>query len=88
MTRLKQARSALYAVALANAVLIATSWPRPSKLTELGTLIVCGGAVLLAYRENPASFHRRVGRMEALRILLAPIAGVGIVILLATNHLL
>lgn len=88
MTRLKQARNALYAVALANVVLIAATWPRPSKLTEFGVLIVCGGVVLLAYRENPASFHRRVGRMEALRILLGPIAAVGIMILLATNHLL
>ena len=75
-------------LALPNAGLIVATWPRSPKLTGLVTFIVCGGSVLLAYRENPASFHREVGRTEALRIIFAPIIAVGILILLGLNHLL
>jgi hypothetical protein len=40
------------------------------------------------HREDPASFHRRVSRTEALRLLLVPVILVGVVILLGMNHLL
>jgi hypothetical protein len=73
MTRIKWARIALRLFALANIGLIAANWPRSSKLTGFATMIVCGGAFLPAYREQPARFHRRVGRTEAIGIILAPL---------------
>ena len=88
MTRTKQARIALYVIALANIVLIAANWPHTPRLINLGTLVVCGGALLLAYRENPASFHRRVSHTEALRLLLVPVALLGVIILLGMTHLI
>ncbi len=88
VTRVKQAWIALYVVALANVGLIAVSWPRAPKLTEIATLTVCGGAVLLTYREDPAQFHRRVGRAEAARMLLLPVLMIGATVLVATTHLL
>jgi hypothetical protein len=88
VTRIKQARSALYVVALANAGFIVASWPRPPKLMELGTIIVCGGSVLLAYRENPAPFHRHVSPSEAARILVGLVVVLGAMILLTTTDLL
>lgn len=88
MTRIKQARTILYLIALANIVLIAMSWPHPPNLTEVATLIVCGGAVLLAYREQPTRFHRRVRRREAITIILTPLVILSIIVLLAKTHVL
>jgi hypothetical protein len=88
LTRIKQARIGLYLVAFANVMLIAMSWPDPTKLTELATLIVCGGSVVLAYREEPARFHRRVHRTEAITTILAPVVILSVMVLLAKTHLL
>lgn len=88
MARVKQARIVLYLVALTNIVLIAMSWPHPSKFAGIGTMIVCGGSVILAYREDPTRFHRRVGGTEALRMILASLVFIGIVILLSRTHLI
>jgi hypothetical protein len=88
MTRVNRARIALYLVALANIVLVAVDWPHPSKLTEIATMIVCGGWVMLAYREDPARFHRRVSHAEAVKMILAPVIFVGVIVGLAETHLL
>jgi hypothetical protein len=83
----KRARIALYAVAAANVVLIVATLPRPPALTGWGTLIVCGGSVWLAYRENPAKFHERVGGRQAAVMVAAPLAVVGALATLAALHL-
>lgn len=88
MTRMKFARIALRLFALANIGLIVANWPRSSKLTGFATMIICGGTFLLAYREQPARFHRRVGRTEAIKIILAPLVLLGIFILLARINVL
>jgi multisubunit Na+/H+ antiporter MnhB subunit len=73
-------------VGLANVVLIVATLPRPPKLTGMVTFVVCGGSVLLAYREDPASFHREVSRTEALRVILALVVGVGIITVLGMTY--
>src|ERR1700722_11352051 len=78
VTRLKQVRIALIVVAFANVAIVIADWPHPSTLTEIGTLITCGGSLLLSYRESPSRFHRRVGPREALGLLLVPVALIGI----------
>jgi hypothetical protein len=79
---------ALYFVAFANALLIVMTLPRPPKVTGVATMIVCGGLVLLDYREDPGSFHRPVSRSKAVWIILTPIVSVVVVIVLGRNNLL
>lgn len=86
MTRIRKARIALYLVTLANILLIVVDWPHRSKLTGVATMILCGGYFVLAYREDPARFHRRVSSAEAARMILAPLVFVGIVVGLIEFH--
>jgi uncharacterized membrane protein len=79
MTWTRPARIPLYLVAAANLAVVAVTWPAvPRTPVNIGTLVVCGGGVLLAYRDNPARFHRPVGRGEAVRALMVPVVIVGI----------
>ena len=88
MTRMKWAWIALRLIALADIGLVVANWPRSSKLTGFGTMIVCGGYLLLSYREQPVYFHRRVDRTEAIKMILAPLTFLGIVILLSITNVL
>jgi hypothetical protein len=88
MKRIKIAEIALVIVALANVAVLVAPWPVSPRLTEIATMIVYFGFILLTYREDPASFHRQVSRSVALRILLAPVVFVVVVIVLGRNHLL
>jgi hypothetical protein len=88
MTRLKRAWIALYLVAFANATLITATWPRPPKLTAWAVLLIGAGAVVIAYREDPASFRARVDKRVAARLILVPVIVVAVLIVLAKTHLL
>jgi|GEM_PF-6488958 len=88
MTRLKQARIALYAVALANVALIAATWPRPPRIIEWAVLLICPGAVAIAYREDPARFHGEVDKRFAMRLMLGPVIAVAALIVFAKTHIL
>jgi hypothetical protein len=88
MTRLRRARIALYAVAFANVALIAATWPRPPRITEWAVLLLCPGAVALAYREDPARFHGEVDKRFAIRLMLGPVIVVAILIVLARTRVL
>lgn len=88
MTRLKRARIALYAVAFANVGLIAATWPRPPRITEWALLLICPGAVAIAYREDPARFLGEVDKRISMLLMLGPVIAVAVLIVLAKTHIL
>jgi hypothetical protein len=86
MIRTKVAQIALCIVVLVNVVLLLAPWQIPRKPIEIVMMFVCGGIIVLAYREEPASFHRQVSRSEALWTILVPVIAVLVVIVLGRNN--
>jgi hypothetical protein len=56
-------------MAVGNVALVIATWPHPPKLAQAATLVICGGAVLRAYRKDPASFRRPLGRKDIPQLL-------------------
>ena len=79
MARTTLARIALGAIGITNVALVLSTSHRT--LAGILTMIVCGGAVVLSYVEDPNSFHQPVSRNMVIRGILDIFVGLGVIVL-------